>query len=386
MRRWLLLLLLLLGLVLLATPVAVAVALNGDWRQELGGLETRELEKFLDEIDRQLKDYAPEFRLRSVLPWGSGVLDLAALLRGLGRYLFREVLANSRLLGQMVIMAVVAALLVNLQAAFEREAVTRLAYAVVYLALATLALGGFTTAMEAARSMVNTLVELMQALLPLLLTLMAGAGAITSAGLFHPAMVFVIYAVSFLTTHLVLPFIFFAVVLELAGTLSESFKVTYLSALLRQVGLGALGVLLSLFLGVVAVQGAVGAVADGVALRTAKFVTGNFVPVVGKMFADTVEVVFGSSLLLKNALGLAGALAILLTAAFPLLKILSFYLIYRLGAALIQPLGAGRVVEALHSMASALSFILLASLLVSLMFFLGVTVIIGTGNSAAMLR
>jgi len=386
MRRWLLHLSLLLCLMLLTAPPASAVAPAGGWQQDLGGLDTGELEKFLNEIDGQLADYAPEFRLRGMLPRAERPLDLAALFQGLGRYLFREVLANSRLLGQMVMLAVVAALLVNLQAAFEREAVAQLAYAVVYLALVTVALGGFATAMETARSMVNTLVELMQALLPLLLTLLAGAGAITSAGLFHPAMVFIIYAVGYLTLQLVLPFIFFAAVLEIAGTLSDAFKVSYLSALLRQVGIGALGILLSLFLGVMAVQGAVGAVADGVALRTAKFVTGNFVPVVGKMFADTVEVVFGSSLLLKNALGLVGALAILLTAAFPLLKILSFYLIYRLGAALIQPLGAGRVVEALHSMASALSFLLLASLLVSLMFFLGVTVIVGSGNAAAMLR
>ena len=45
-------------------------------------------------------------------------------------------------------------------------------------------------------------------------------------------------------------------------------------------------------------------------MRTAKFLSGTFIPVVGGMFADAVEVVIGSALILKNAVGLLGVLAI----------------------------------------------------------------------------
>lgn len=56
---------------------------------------------------------------------------------------------------------------------------------------------------------------------------------------------------------------------------------------------------MTVLLGVISLQGTASAVADGVAIRTAKFVTGNFIPVVGRMFTDAADTVLTASLLLK---------------------------------------------------------------------------------------
>ena len=61
------------------------------------------------------------------------------------------------------------------------------------------------------------------------------------------------------------------------------------------------------FLGVLSVQGTATAVADGIAVKTAKFVTGNFIPVVGRMFTEAADTVISASGLLKTQSELSGS-------------------------------------------------------------------------------
>ena len=124
-----------------------------------------------------------------------------------------------------------------------------------------------------------------------------------------------------LVKNVVLPLIFFAAVLDIVSHLSDRFQVSQLSGLMKTVAMGLLGLFSTVFLGVLSIQGVAGALGDSLAIRTAKFATDAFIPVVGGMFSDALEAVVSSSLLIKNAVGITGALAILLMLALPLLKI-----------------------------------------------------------------
>ena len=161
---------------------------------------------------------------------------------------------------------------------------------------------------------------------------------------------------------------------------------TQLANLLRNISVGVLGVLLTVFLGVISVQGATGAVTDGVTLRTAKFVTGNFVPVVGRMFSDAADTVISASMLAKNAIGLAGVIVLLFISAFPAIKILTLALIYNIAAAVMQPLGDSPIVTCLETIGKTMIYVFAALAAVSLMFFLAVTIILTAGNAALMVR
>jgi stage III sporulation protein AE len=147
-----------------------------------------------------------------------------------------------------------------------------------------------------------------------------------------------------------------------------------------------LGVVVTVFLGVISVQGGTGAVTDGVTLRTAKFITGNFVPVVGRMFSDASDTVIGASLLVKNAVGLAGVVMIVFLCAFPALKILTLALIYQVAGAVMQPLGANPIVNCLQTIGKSLIYIFAALAAVGLMFFLAITIIITAANLTVMMR
>jgi stage III sporulation protein AE len=291
-----------------------------------------------------------------------------------------------RLLGELLVLVVFAAVLRQVQGAFEGEAVAAVADAAVFAALGAICLAGFALAVRLAQGAVTDLSSFMIALLPALVGLLAATGAPTTAGLLHPALLAGLEVVGMAVRAAVFPLLLLAAVLDIAGAFAPRFRLTSLAGLMRQAGLGLLGLLLTVFLGVVAVQGLAGAVADGVALRAAKYATKTFVPVVGGLFADAAEVVLSSSFLLRSGVGVVGLVAVALLVAVPVMKMLALWLVYRLSAALAQPVGGEGVAQVLGGVAGTLSLMTLAVGAIGLVCFLSLSVLVGAGGAAFALR
>src|SRR6478736_2782441 len=244
----------------------------------------------------------------------------------------------------------------------------------------------FQIAISYATGAIETMTKFILALVPLLLALMASSGGVVSAAFFHPMILFLMNTSGLLIQYVVMPLLFLSALLSIVSTISDEHKVTQLAQLLRNISIGVLGIFLTVFLGVLSVQGATSAVADGITIRTAKFVTGNFIPVVGRVFTDAADTVISASLLLKNSVGIAGVAVLLLIVAFPAIKVLTLAFIYKLAAALLQPIGGGPVISCLSIISKSVIYIFAALAVVSLMFFLCLTVIITASNVTMMVR
>ncbi|GAB6931899.1 stage III sporulation protein AE [Calditerricola satsumensis] len=376
------------GLLSFSAAPAGAEPLNELVRWQWERLDTTGLEQTWQALLRDYGPYLSEVRAPSLLDVlrQDGGLQVTGVLKGLATYFLHEVLASGRLLGTIVILTVFSMLLETLQNAFERNTVSKVAYAIAYMVLIGVAVGSFHLAVGYAREAIERMVHFMLALIPLVLTLLAAMGHVVSVSMFHPLIVFLVNVSGTLIAQIVFPLLFFSAVLSIVSSFSDRYKVTQLANLLRTISLGALGVFLTVFLGVVSIQGATSAVADGVALRTAKFLTSQFVPVVGRMFSDATDTVIGASLLVKNAIGLAGVVILLFLCAFPAIKILTLAFIYNLSAAVLQPLGSSPIIGCLGTIGKNLLFVFAALATVGLMFFLSITILIAAGNAAVMLR
>jgi stage III sporulation protein AE len=233
---------------------------------------------------------------------------------------------------------------------------------------------------------IGSMISFVLALVPLLLALIAASGGLISAAFFHPVILFLMNMSGLFMQYIILPLLFLATLLSIVSTMSEQYKVSQLAALLRNWSIGLMGLFLTVFLGVISVQGASAAVTDGVTIRTAKFVTGNFIPVIGRMFTDATDTVVSASVLLKNTVGIAGVGILLIIVAFPAIKILMIAFIYKFAAAILQPLGGGPIITCLDIISKSVIYVFAALAIVSLMFFLCITVIIAAGNLTMMMR
>ena len=356
--------------------------------EQLKTLDLTELKHFWEDITNKYGGFLPESQKGSLYDFVKGDKKFSFTQWGQGalKFIFHEFVANGKLLGSLIMLTIFSMFLQSMQNAFEKSAISKVAYSIVYMVLVILALNSFHIAISYTNEAIGTMISFVLALVPLLLALIAASGGIVSAAFFHPVILFLMNISGMFMQYVILPLLFLATLLSIVSTMSEQYKVSQLAALLRNWSIGLMGLFLTIFLGVISVQGASAAVTDGVAIRTAKFVTGNFIPVIGRMFTDATDTVVSASVLLKNTVGIAGVAILLIIVAFPAIKILMIAFIYKFAAAILQPLGGGPIIKCLDIISKSVIYVFAALSIVSLMFFLCITVIVAAGNLTMMMR
>ena len=268
----------------------------------------------------------------------------------------------------------------------RRRGTAEMAQNVCFLVLAAMLAADMRVYLFEAERAVSRMAELMQTLFPMLLTLLAAVGATGGAALFKPAVSAASGTMTALVRNVSLRLAMGVSAVTLLDHLSPRLRLSRLAGLLRDAATWTLGVAFTVFIGVTAVQGVTAAAADGVSIRAAKYAVDNFVPVVGGMFADTMDTLVGCALLVKNALGITGLMLLLSVAGAPLLRTLAAVMVYRLCAALLQPVAQERISGMVHAFSEVLMLLFIIQLSVGAMFVLLVAQMLAVGNATVGLR
>ncbi|MEK4511678.1 stage III sporulation protein AE [Paenibacillus anaericanus] len=384
------LVLIVLGFLLFFPIKLFAEGTDDGWVQrQAQELPTDQVESYWQQLMKDYGGFFPDQNMPSfidMLVQEDSGFNLKTGLSGLMKYMWHEVLYNGHILVTIVILSIFSMILETLQTAFERKQVSKVAYSICYMVILILAINSFHVAISYATSAITGMIDFMMAMVPLLFMLLASMGNAVTVTVTHPLVVFMVHTVGTVVHTVVFPLLFFSAVLHIVSSLSDKYKLTQLANLLRTVSMALLGLLLTVFLGVISVKGFTGSVADGVTLRAAKYLTGNFVPVVGKMFADATDTVISASMLVKNSIGLVGVIILLFLCAFPAIKILTLALIFNLSAAVMQPLGDSPIVTCLATIGKSMLYVFAALAAVGLMFFLAITIMLTAGNITVMMR
>lgn len=368
------------------TPVSAEQISDED--ELLDSVSLSGIEKFWNNITEEYSGFLPELEKTNLREFikDNDNLSFKNVLIGFLNYLFHELILNGKLLGTLLLLTLFSTVLQTIHTAFEQSTISQIAYFVVYIVLLFIALNSFFLVFSYTKEAVDVMSSFMIALIPLVLGLMATFGNMIAVSFFHPIIIFLINISGILVSKLVLPILLLSALLLIISSLNENYQVSHLANLLRNIGMGIMGVFLTVFLGVLSVQGSVSAIQDGIAMKTAKFITGNFIPVVGRTFTDAADTILSATLLLKNAIGMVGVLIIVILALFPALKIFAIAVTYKVAAAVLQPIGDGPVIESLHAISKYIIYILACLLIVTLMFFLSIVIIVIASNITMLLR
>lgn len=349
--------------------------------------------KIEDQLDKysggDVKEIIPGYDPKTLLEKAAkGKLDLnpATLINGGLKYLFKELYTNLDILVKLIVLVVLCAVLRNLQTSFLSQSVGELAFFACYIVIVTVVLMSFNTALDLGRGIIDSMVAFMQATVPVLITLLVSSGNITSGGVFQPILISIVEIAGTVMRNLFIPLIFLSTILSIVDNISDKIQISKLAAFLKQISGWALGLMLTIFIGVVSIQGSLGAVVDGVTSKTAKFAIGAFIPVAGKYLADAADAIIGCTLLIKNAAGVAVMVGIMAICIVPLLKMFALILLYRITCVLIEPISEKRITACISEVAGSLTFIMGIVAAVAFMFLLSVTAIISASNISTMIR
>ncbi|WP_066873021.1 stage III sporulation protein AE [Clostridium mediterraneense] len=322
-----------------------------------------------------VKEYVEKF-----IETGKSPINISTVVQGLVSYMFKEVGLVVKFLLSVLVIALLSALLKNLQSAFNSDAISNIAFFAFYAITIMLLTSSFLLGLNIAKSVLQSLVDFMAVLMPVLVFLLSTAGGITSALTIDPVVLAVVSITPKIYIDFIFPLILMFFVLQFVNNLTTEHKISNICKLVKQIAMWAQGFVLTVFVGIMAIRGISASTIDAVTLKTAKFAVDNFIPIVGKSFSDAISTVAGYSLLLKSAISSVGLIVVIAIIVYPLIKMLMMLFSYRITAAVIQPVADKRMVDAISSVGDAMTMLFSSVLVISIIFFILIAIMSSAGK------
>lgn len=358
------------------------------YSRQLDNLNIKELELVLEDLIRENEEYFPKMNFKEYILsiiGGEVNLDIENMLKGIIRAFINEIYNNLSLIIQILVVTIACSILMNLQSSFEKDSIAQLGQYACYIILSMMIINSFVMAIDLAKVTVVRMVNFMEVLVPILLALLTAVSGIGTRFLFNPVIIGAVNVIGNMIKTLVFPLIFFTFIVGIISNISQRTQFSKLSQLLRQIVVVLLGVSFTIFIAIITIYG-IGSNVDGITIRTAKYAVDNFIPIIGKFLSDAVETVVGGSAILKNGLGMVGLIVLFLIILFPAIQIFVLIFVYKLIAALVQPIVADNILACLDGVSKDLTMVLVGIISAATMFFITITVIVEAGNAALMFR
>ena len=244
----------------------------------------------------------------------------------------------------------------------------------------------FSNIISLTKEAVGNMISFIQLLFPLLMTLMLASGSVVSVNLVQPIILFIINLISNIFQSIIIPIILVGTALAIVSKISDRIQIDKLSKFLKSSSVWVIGILLTIFVGVLSIEGTLGSSVDGITAKTAKAAVSSFIPVVGKVLGDAVDTVIGCSAILKNAIGIVGVIVVIAICITPILKLAIITIIYHLTAALCEPIADSKIVSLITQMADTFKILLAILCSISVMLIIGITLVINISNTGLMYR
>lgn len=357
--------------------------------EQIEELEVNEIQNMIDIVNQEYDGILPRLSIQEIiteLMKGEKIFDYKAIFNKLIHYFLQEIYTNLRFASQILVIAIIIGILRNGVNSFGESTVSNIAQLVCYSTAVALCIGSFRYVYSIGAETINDMTSFMQAIFPLIITLLVSVGHFSAGALFHPLILASINIVSSLTETVILPAIFLSALFFLVNSLTENSYIKKLAGILRQFAVIFIGFTVTVFSSMTAIQGVISSSADNVLVKTAKFSVDKFIPIIGGYVSDSIELILSCSTLIKNALGAVGLLVLILMLLIPILKLLSIVFIYKGLAILIEPIGVDNVSDSLNEMGNTVMILISILILVAMMFLIMITILVNTGNAALIAR
>ena len=284
------------------------------------------------------------------------------IMKGKEKFSFREMLSGAmdeiqnqlgehkQTLLRILALGIFAGIFVRFAGTLGDRELGETGFYIVFLILTGIVSSGFYVIYEVAKNSLTSLVDFMKVLVPSFSLSICYGGGTQSSLLFYETMLIAMGGLEMVMTGVWFPGVQIYFFLNVVNQLAEhrfSRMVELIGSILRK----SVKVLFGILIGYQGIQGLLVPVMDKVKNNTV-WQSAKSLPGVGNTMGSIMDTVMGSGVLIKSAVGIGGIIGILLVCVYPLIKVMVFTLIYKIGGAVIQPIGDPRMVAVMQSAAA----------------------------------
>lgn len=315
-----------------------------------------------------------------------GKIDNSSIYKRIWQLLGEEVQTGITSLISVLVIVIIHSILKSISENLENDSLSKIIYYVQYIAIVTVIMTNFSYIISMMQETANNLVGFMNSLVPIMISLMLYTGSITTSSVLEPIILFMINLIGNLINTILIPATLIIAILSIVSKIGDKVQIDKLSKFFNSGIVWVLGVILTIFVGVISLEGTLSSSVDGITAKTAKAIVSSSIPIVGKILGDAVDTVLGCGVILKNAIGFIGVIIILGICIMPILKLATLTICYKLLAGLCEPIADGKIVKLLEQMGDIFKVLMAILCSVSVMVIIGTTLVIKISNSGMMYR
>lgn len=315
-----------------------------------------------------------------------GDVDNKFLYKQITKIIGKEVQSSLKGLVSILIIVIIHSILKSISDSLENENISKMIFYVQYILIVTIIMSNFSDVINLVKETTTNLTSYINILIPLLVSLMIYTGSITTTSILQPLILFIINLIGNLVQDLLIPLILIITSISIISKISDKVQIEKFSKFLKSGTVWFLGVVLTVFVGVVSLEGTLASSVDGITAKTAKAIVSSGIPVVGKVLGDVIDSVLGCGVILKNAVGFVGVIVILGICILPIIKLSILTISYKLVAALCEVVADEKIVNLLDEISDIFKVLLAIVISISFMVIIGVTVLIKMSNIGMMYK
>lgn len=263
---------------------------------------------------------------------------------------------------------------------------SKVIYFTQYLIIVTLITNSFVSIVDLTRESIQEIVNFINLLIPILSVLMLTTGCITTAGIIEPIIIFMISFIGNFISNFIIPLLLISITLGIVSNISDKVQIDKLSKFLKSSIVWILGIIVTIFVCLLSMEGTLSSSVDGLTAKTAKAAVSNFIPVVGKILGDSVDSIIGCGNVLKNAVGIIGIIVILSIVILPILKLGILWIAFYILAGVSEVVADEKIVKLIMQISDSYKILLAILVSISIMFVVGITLVLKITNSSLMYR
>lgn len=342
---------------------------------------------FIEEANKYSGEFLEDININDILSSAiSGQVDNQKIFNKIAKLFGKETINGLTTLGSILAIIVIHTILKSISESLENDNIARLIYYVQYILIVTIIMMNFSDIVQSVKSTCNDLIDFMNLLIPLLITLMVYTGSIATSGILEPIILFLINFLGNLIQNLIIPVVLVFTSLIVISKISNNIQIEKLSKFLKSGIVWFFGIVLTIFVGVVSLEGTLSSSVDGITAKTTKAIVSSAIPVVGKILGDAVDTVLGCGILLKNAVGVVGIIVLIGICIVPILKLSILTIAYKLMSAICEPIAEKNILGLLDQIGDVYKILLAVLSSIAVMVIIGTALVVKISNTGMMYR
>lgn len=289
-----------------------------------------------------------------------------------------EIIMNQEVILKMVALVVVAAIFNSYSSILKFSFVGEQGFFITYLMIAVLLMQSFMMIYDVAQESVYYIKDLMTCMLPAFYMSLTMCTGFTTSQMVNTMFLTMLAAVEKLLLVVILPGTRIYFLIVILNQINQKDRFSKLAGLIRQGLTFALKAIVTGIIGLNVMKSILLPVYDNAKYNVLQ--KGLSVVPGGASLSGLSTILVGAGVLIKNSVGLAAVVILLVLGSVPLIKIFYFFIVYKVILALIQPISDSRILAGIQGAVDSTGVLLRATATSIILSILSIAIVLLTTN------